>query len=129
MKFIPALLVALSLCAVGTSACAAQQQPEQGAQGARRAGMGGLILQGITLTEAQKAQQKAIREKYAPQLQQIRKTSQTTGTPMDQAKLTEIRSAQLNELRAILTAEQQVIFDRNVAEMRARSPERSGGEK
>ena len=129
MKFFPAALLAISLCAVGTSACAAQQQPEPGVQGARGAGMGGLILQGITLTEAQKTQQKAIREKYAPQMMLVRKTSQTTGTPMDQAKLAEIRSAQLSALRAIMTADQQVIFDKNVAEMRARRPERSGGEK
>jgi Spy/CpxP family protein refolding chaperone len=127
MKFIPAVLLALSLSAIGTSACAAQQQPEPGAQGRERAGMGGLILQGITLTEAQKTQQKAIREKYAPQLMAVRKTAQTTGTPMDEAKLTEIRSAQVNELRAILTAEQQAIFDRNVAEMKTRRAER--GEK
>ena len=120
MKFIPAALLALSLSAIGTSACAAQQQSDPRAQGDRRSGMGGMILQGITLTDAQKTQQKAIREKYAPQMMQVRKTSQTTGTPMDQAKLSEIRTAQLSELRAILTAEQQVIFDRNVAEMRAR---------
>lgn len=128
MKFIPAAVLALSLCAIGSSACVAQQ-PEPGAQGARRSGMGGLILQGITLTEAQKTQQKAIREKYAPQMMAVRKASQTTGTPMDQAKLAEIRSAQLGELRAILTAEQQVIFDKNVAEMRSRNPERVAGEK
>jgi hypothetical protein len=48
---------------------------------------------------------------------------------MDEAKLSEIRSAQVNELRAILTAEQQVIFDRNVAEMRARRAERRAGDK
>ncbi|MDQ3674613.1 MAG: hypothetical protein M3365_09585 [Gemmatimonadota bacterium] len=127
MKFIPAALMALSLSVVGTSACVAQQQP--GGQGAGRAGMGGMILQGITLTEAQKIQQKAIREKYAPQMMQVRRTSQTTGTPMDQAKLTEIRTAQLSELRAILTAEQQVIFDRNAAEMQARRAERREGQK
>lgn len=129
MKVIPAALLALSLSAAGASACAAQQPPEAGAQGTRRAGMGGLILQGITLTEAQKAQQKVIREKYAPQMMAVRKTAQTTGTPMDQAKLAEIRSAQLRELRAILTAEQQVIFDRNVAEMRARTADRRGDQK
>ena len=129
MKFFSAALVALSLCAVSTSACIAQQQPEAGAQDGRRAGMGGLILQGITLTEAQKTQQKAIREKYAPQMMQLRKTAQTTGTPIDQGKLAELRSAQLSELRAILTAEQQVIFDRNVAEMRSRNAERGAGEK
>ena len=129
MKFIPVALLALSLSAIATSACAAQQPPEPGAQGRGRAGMGGLILQGITLTEAQKTQQKAIREKYAPQMMAVRKTSQTTGTPMDEAKLSEIRSAQLSELRAILTSEQQVVFDRNVAEMRARSAERRAGDK
>ncbi len=129
MKFIPAALLALTLSAIGTSACAAQQQPEPGAQGRGRAGMGGLILQGITLTEPQKTQQKAIREKYAPQLMAVRKTSQTTGTPMDETKLSEIRSAQVSELRSILTAEQQVIFDRNVAEMRARRAERRAGDK
>ncbi len=87
--------------------------------------MGGLILQGITLTEAQKAQQKAIREKYAPQMMKLRKDAETTGAPMDQARLSEIRTAQTAELRAILTAEQQVIFDRNTAEMKARMAGRS----
>ena len=128
MKVFTAALLALSLCAVGTSACAAQQ-PEPGAQGARRAGMGGLILQGITLTEAQKTQQKAIREKYAPQMMQLRKTSETTGTPIDQAKLAELRASQLSELRAILTADQQVIFDKNAVEMRARMAERRAGQR
>jgi Spy/CpxP family protein refolding chaperone len=117
MKVIRVAMMAVALSAVATSASLAQQQPEQ-AQGGR--GMGGMILRGITLTDAQKAQQKVIREKYAPQMMAIRKTSQTTGTPIDQAKLSEIRAAQAAELRGILTSEQQVIFDRNMAEMRAR---------
>lgn len=91
--------------------------------------MGGLILQGITLTDAQKAQQKVIREKYAPQLMQLRKTSQTTGTPIDQVRLAEIRAAQTSELRAILTAEQQAIFDANVAKLKARAADRPSGDK
>lgn len=90
--------------------------------------MGGLILQGITLTDAQKAEQKAIREKYAPQMMKLRKAAETTGTPIDQAKMTEIRTAQMAELRAILTAEQQVVFDRNAAELKARMAAR-GAEK
>jgi Spy/CpxP family protein refolding chaperone len=121
-------MMAVALSAVATSESSAQQQPEQASQNERR-GMGGMILRGITLTEAQKAQQKVIREKYAPQMLAIRKTSQTSGTPMDQAKLSEIRSAQTAELRAILTAEQQVIFDRNLAEMRARQGARGAGQK
>jgi Spy/CpxP family protein refolding chaperone len=125
MKVIRVAMMAVALTAVATSASSAQQQPEQ-AQSGR---MGGMILRGITLTEAQKAQQKVIREKYAPQMMAVRKTSQTTGTPMDQAKLSEIRAAQAAELRAILTAEQQVVFDRNMAEMRARQAERKAGQK
>lgn len=125
MKAIRIAMMAVALSAVATSVSSAQQQPEQASQSDRRA-MGGTILRGITLTEAQKAQQKVIREKYAPQMMAIRKTSQTTGTPMDQAKLKEIRAAQTAELRAILTAEQQVIFDRNLAEMRARQNGRAG---
>ena len=118
MKAIRVAMMAVALSAVASSVSPAQQQPDQANQG--RGGMGGTILRGITLTDAQKAQQKVIREKYAPQMMAIRKTSQTTGTPMDQAKLNEIRAAQAAELRAILTPEQQVIFDRNRAEMRAR---------
>lgn len=127
MKAIRVAMLAVALSAVATSVSSAQQQPGQASQS--RGGMGGMILRGITLTDAQKAQQKVIREKYAPQMMAVRKTSQTSGTPMDQAKLSEIRAAQAAELRAILTPEQQVIFDRNVAEMRARQAQRGAGQK
>ncbi|HEU4747619.1 MAG TPA: hypothetical protein VFS56_03895 [Gemmatimonadaceae bacterium] len=122
MKFLPAALLALGLTVADGSACVAQQA----GQTVQGRGMGGLILEGITLTDAQKTQQRAIREKYAPQLMQLRKTAQTTGTPIDQVKLAEIRAAQVSELRAILTAEQVATFDRNVATLKARTPERPG---
>ncbi len=126
MKVFRIAMLALALCAAAASVASAQRQPEEGGQGGRRGGgMGGMILQGITLTEAQKVQQKAIREKYAPQMMKLRKDAETSGTPMDQAKLGEIRIAQSAELRAILTAEQQVTFDRNAAEMKARMAGRS----
>jgi len=115
MKVIRVTMLAMALCAVATSASAAQQQPETATQGGRAAGMGGMILQGISLSDAQKAQHRAIREKYAPQLMKVRKTAETTGTPIDQVKLAEIRAAQTSELRAILTSEQQATFDTNVA--------------
>jgi len=123
MKFIRVALLAVALCAVVTSVSAAQGRPQQG-DSQRGRGMGGRILEGITLTDAQKVQQKAIREKYAPQLESVRKTAQVTGTPMDRTKLEAIQTAQITEIRAILTAEQQVIFDRNVVEMRARMADR-----
>ncbi len=123
MKAILVAALVVGLCAGVTSVSAAQVERQQG-DSQRGRGMGGRILEGITLTDAQKVQQKAIREKYAPQLESLRKTAQVTGTPMDQNKLREIQSAQIAEIRTILTPEQQVIFDKNVAEMRARMAER-----
>ncbi|HWL40088.1 MAG TPA: hypothetical protein VNO75_07600 [Gemmatimonadaceae bacterium] len=123
MKAIHVVTLTVALCAGFASVSAAQTQT-QPADTQRGRGMGGRILEGITLTDAQKVQQKAIREKYAPQLQSLRKTAEVTGTPLDQTKLREIQNAQITELRSILTPEQQVTYDRNVAEMRARMAER-----
>ncbi len=134
MKAIRIVTLAVALGTVMTSVAGAQGQPEPAQQGQgggmrRGGGMGGMILQGITLTDAQKAQVKAIREKYAPKMMEIRKTSQTTGTPPDRAKITELHTAQSAELRAILTADQQVIFDRNAAAMKARMADHKGSGK
>jgi Spy/CpxP family protein refolding chaperone len=123
MKAIRLVTLTAALCA-GFASVSAAQTPATQADTQRGRGMGGRILEGITLTDAQKVQQKAIREKYAPQLLKVRKDAEVTGTPIDQARLSTIQSAQIAEIRAILTAEQQVIFDRNVAEMRARMAER-----
>ena len=123
MKVILVAALMVGFCAGVTSVSAAQSQPRQG-DSQRGRGMGGRILEGITLTDAQKVQQKAIREKYAPQLESLRKAAQVSGTPMDQNKLREIQSAQIAEIRTILAPEQQVIFDKNVTEMRARMAER-----
>jgi hypothetical protein len=122
MKVIRVATLVVGLCAGVTSVSAAQAPDQQGETPGRR--MGGRILEGITLTDAQKTQQKVIREKYAPQMMQVRKTAQTTGTPPDEAKMADLRAAQIAELRAILTAEQQVIFDKNATELKARMAER-----
>jgi Spy/CpxP family protein refolding chaperone len=127
MKVIRVATLAVALCVGLTSVSAAQGGDQQ--PGIRRGGMGGMILEGITLTDGQKAQQKVIREKYAPQMMKLRKTAETTGTPVDQAKMAEIRTAQMAELRAILTSDQQVIFDRNAARLKARMAELRAGEK
>lgn len=122
MKVIRIATLVVALCA-GVTSISAAQAPDQQGEG-RGGGMGGRILVGITLTDAQKAQQKAIREKYAPEMMKLRKTAETTGTQVDEAKMAELRAAQMAELRAILTTEQQVIFDKNAAELKARIAER-----
>src|SRR5712672_580942 len=120
MKAIRIGTLAAALCVGMTSVAAAQgtEPPQQG----RGGGMGGMLLKDITLTDAQKAQVKTIRDKYVPQLQELRKSAQAVGGPPDEAtraKMMDIQSKQAAEIRAILTADQQVQFDKNLAEMKA----------
>jgi Spy/CpxP family protein refolding chaperone len=128
MKAIRIATLAAALCVGITSVAAAQgtepPQQGQGEGGMRRGGgMGGTLLKDINLTDAQKAQMKTIREKYVPQQAELRKAVQATGAPADEAtraKLMDLQTKQAAELRAILTADQQVQFDKNLAEMKAR---------
>jgi Spy/CpxP family protein refolding chaperone len=132
MKALRMATLAVALCAGITSVAAAQAQPEHDNHGQgemrRGGGMGGWLLKDITLTDAQKDQIKTIREKYAPRQLEIRKAVQATGVAPDdatRAKMVELQNQQAAEIRAVLTADQQVIFDRNLAEMKARGSARS----
>jgi Spy/CpxP family protein refolding chaperone len=134
MKVIRIATLAVALCAGMTSIAAAQGQPEPGKQGQgemrRGGGMGGMLLKDINLTDAQKAQIKTIREKYAPRQLEIRKAIQATGVAPDaatRAKMTELQNQQAAEIRVILTADQQATFDKNLAEMKARAEARRNG--
>lgn len=127
MKAIRIATLAIALCAGITSVGTAQGQPEPGKQG-RGGSMGGKLLEGITLTEAQKEQAKVIREKYVPQLVQLRKAEQAVGRPDEatRAQMADLKNKQAAELRAILTADQQVIFDRNMAAMKSHGAHKAG---
>ncbi|HEX2692981.1 MAG TPA: hypothetical protein VHL12_02905 [Gemmatimonadaceae bacterium] len=127
MKVIRIAMLAAALCAVSSSIAAAQGQPEQG-QGEMRRG-GGWLLKDITLTDAQKAQIKTIRDKYVPQMMEIRKSAQAVGGPDEatRAKMMDLQTKQTAEIRAVLTADQAVTFDKNVAAMKARMEARRNG--
>jgi Spy/CpxP family protein refolding chaperone len=131
MKAIRIATLAAALCVGMTTVAAAQGTPQQGQGEMRRGGgMGGMLLKDITLTDAQKAQVKTIRDKYVPQLQELRKSAQAVGGPPDEAtrsKMMDIQSKQAAEIRAVLTADQQVQFDKNLAEMKAHAAERRNG--
>ncbi|MFL5488565.1 MAG: Spy/CpxP family protein refolding chaperone [Gemmatimonadaceae bacterium] len=131
MKVIRIATMAAALC-VGMASVAAAQgaTPPQGQGEARRGGgMGGMLLKDITLTDAQKDQIKTIREKYLPQQMELRKSAQATGS-MDEAtraKMADLQNKQAAEIRAILTADQQATFDKNLAEMKAKMAARGNG--
>jgi Spy/CpxP family protein refolding chaperone len=131
MKVIRIATLAFALCAGITSIASAQGQPLPQGQGeARRGGgMGGMLMKDITLTEAQKAQIKTIREKYLPQQMELRKSAQAVGGPPDaatRAKMTDLRDKQAAEIRAVLTADQQKTFDHNLHEMKEEMDRRNG---
>ena len=132
MKVIRIATLAVALCAGITSVAAAQGQPEPQGQGEMRrgGGMGGMLLKDITLTDAQKDQIKTVREKYMPQQMELRKSVQATGGPPDEAtmkKMMDLSEKQAADIRAILTADQQKVFDANLKEMRDRMEARRKG--
>jgi Spy/CpxP family protein refolding chaperone len=131
MKAIRIATLAAALCVGMTSVAAAQGVPPQGQGEMRRGGgMGGMLLKDITLTDAQKNQIKTIREKYMPQQMELRKAAQATGGPPDEAtraKMMDLQNKQAAEIRAILTADQQATFDKNLAEMKSRMDSRRNG--
>lgn len=130
MKAIRIATLAAALCVGMTTVAAAQgAEPSQQGQG-RGDRMGGTILKDITLTDAQKEQVKTIREKYVPQQMELRKQAQAVGGPPDEAtraKMMDLQNKQAAEIRAILTADQQAVFDKNLAEMKERMAARKNG--
>ena len=135
MKAIRIATLAAALCVGMTSVAAAQgAEPPKQSQGQgemrRGGGRGEWLLKDITLTDAQKDQIKTIREKYVPQQLELRKAAQAVGGPPDEAtrtKMIDLQTKQAAEIRAILTADQQVTFDKNLAEMKARMDARRNG--
>lgn len=80
------------------------------------------LMQGITLTDAQKAQVDSIGQAFRAQM-----PAMTPGTPPDsatRAKRTEVMQKQYAAIRTVLTAEQQPAFDKNLEDMRARAAQR-----
>ena len=80
------------------------------------------LFKDITLTSAQQAKVDSIQMRYREQM-----PSFTRGSPPDSATRERVRGLfrhELDDIRGVLTADQQKVFDKNLADMRAR---RSGG--
>ena len=127
-------IAALGVALLAGSAAVASAQagaPAPAQQGGPGGGRGGFnrSLNGIELTDAQKTKVAEIQAKYQPDLQAIRESMQGGG---DRAaaftKMQAVREKMNPEIRAVLTAEQQAIFDKNLAEQKARMEQmRQGG--
>ena len=110
-----AALVAALL--IGGAAIASAQGAMQGGGQARR----NVQLDGIELTDAQKVKLEEIQRKYQPEMQALRSEFQNGGDRSELMKKSEaLRDRSSAEIRAILTADQQVVFDKHTAEIKAR---------
>ena len=130
-RVIAVSLVALSLSAGslvaqgqpgGTPPAQGQGQPSRqgGAQRRMQA-----LLQGITLTPEQQARMDSINTRYQAQM-----PAMTPGTPPDsaaRAQRMQLGQQRDTELRAVLTTEQQAVWDRNLEAMRAQMQQRGPG--
>jgi Spy/CpxP family protein refolding chaperone len=88
-----------------------------GGQGGGRGRQMEMLMQGITLTDVQKASVDSIVQSYRAQMPAF-----TPGQPPDstaRAKRMEIMQKQTADVRAVLTPDQQKVFDKNVEDMRA----------
>ena len=100
----------------------------RGMRGEGRRGMGGermeaMMFEGITLTDAQKAQIDSLRASHRGEMQGL----DPRNNPGDRQKMMQMMQAHMAEVRALLTPDQQVVFDKNVQEMRDRRDQRGGG--
>ena len=82
-----------------------------------------MLFAGIELTDAQKDQIAKIDEKYKAEREALRPAGGQMQGPPDEAtraKFSEIRTKSQADYRAVLTADQQKIFDKNIDDMKAR---------
>jgi len=131
MKAIRIAALGVALLAASTAVAGAQAASQAPTQQGGPGGRGGFnrTMAGIELTDAQKAKVAEINAKYQPEMQAIRESMQSGG---DRAaaftKMQALREKMTPEVRAVLTAEQAAIYDKNVADQKARMEQmRQGG--
>ncbi|HKH94842.1 MAG TPA: hypothetical protein VKA54_23740 [Gemmatimonadaceae bacterium] len=134
MKAIRIAALGVALLAGSTAVAGAQaatQAPAQQGGPGQGGGRGGFnrTMTGIELTDAQKAKVADINAKYQPEMQAIRESMQGGGDRAEAfTKMQALREKMTPEIRAVLTAEQAAIYDKNVAEQKARMEQmRQGG--
>lgn len=132
MSWMKMAVVGLALCAAASTAEA--QGPPAGAPapgagtggGAGRGRMQAMLFEGITLTAAQQEQISAISARAAKERQEHMPAGGMGGPPDPAMRkmMTDMQAKSQSEMRAVLTAAQQTVFDTNVAAMKARREQR-----
>ena len=115
------LMFAALLLVATTTAASAQDGQRRG--GGNRAAA---LLQGITLTAEQQAKIDTLSQKAMADMMALRADS-TMAQDVRRQKSGEIFAKQAEAIKALLTAEQKTVFDKNLADMQARMQQAGGG--
>jgi Spy/CpxP family protein refolding chaperone len=114
-------IAALGFALVAGTAVVASAQAAPQQQGGNRGARPDQRLKDISLTPEQQAKIEEINKKYAPEMQVIRESMQNGGDRAEgMKKMNDFRAKISPEIRAVLTPEQQAIYDKNTADMKAR---------
>lgn len=127
MKAFRIAALAVALLVASTAAAGAQAAAPDAQQGGGRGGRGmARLITGITLTEAQQAKFTEIQTKYQPQLAAAREAAAGDRAAMMKG-MQAINDKMFPELRAVLTPDQQAVFDKNLEERKARMQQMQSG--
>jgi Spy/CpxP family protein refolding chaperone len=120
MKALRIAALGVALVAGSSVVASAQGAPPAGAQQQGR-GRPNQQMKDITLTAEQQTKIEEINKKYSPEMQVIRESMRGGGDRAEgMKKMSDLRAKISPEIRAVLTPEQQAIFDKNTADVKAR---------
>jgi Spy/CpxP family protein refolding chaperone len=123
MKKLQFALVAAMLVG-GTTVAAAQDAQPQGRQGGRP-NMMAMLMTGITLTADQQVKVDSINKKFDDARATLR-ADQSLEMDARRAKGRELQTKQADEVKALLTADQKMVFEKNQADAAARMQQGGG---
>jgi len=110
------ILAAAALVFVASTAAAQGGQGGQGGMGRNAAAQNEMLFKDITLTDAQKAKIDSIQAAGRAEMQAMMQGGGMQDPGMRE-KMMEMRTKQQKAIRDVLTAEQQPIYDKNLAAM------------
>jgi Spy/CpxP family protein refolding chaperone len=128
MKYIRSAMAAALMVFGGATIAAAQQPAQQPTQqqAVRHANGGKFrrngqkqLFRGVQLSSTERANMKAVHQRYASQMKALRSSNTT-----DRSQMMALRQSERNDLRGALSSANQAKFDANVAKMKSRATKR-----
>jgi periplasmic protein CpxP/Spy len=127
-KSLPVMALTLILAGACSSGSRSQEPQSRSAEARLERGgrgeRGAWLLRGIQLTGEQQQRIDSVRVRYRNEMRALR--DRESDRQQSRAKMRDLMERQNAEIRAILTPDQQRVFDQNLERMRARMRHRDG---